>query len=171
MSKGSGPLSELNQQKLQELGGQLKFYPGVPACFGHIKREIESEPSFRAAGIRVESYVISGGIAEVLRASQLKDTAHYIWGCDFSYDSQGVIAFPKNVISFTDKTRFLYMISKGIVGPDFDGQPYAVNSMMTEDERPVPFQNMVYIGDGPKRHTMHVTDPVPQGVRHRSHKR
>ena len=74
---------------------------------------------------------------------------HYIWGCDFKYDSRGVIAFPKNVISFTDKTRFLFMIHKGKVGPDFQGQPYAVNATMTVDERPVPFENMVYIGDGP----------------------
>ena len=41
------------------------------------------------------------------------------------------------------------MINKGIVGPSFEGQPYAVNEPRRDDERPVPFENMVYIGDGP----------------------
>ena len=149
LAQSDGRLSTLNQQKIRDLASQLEFFPGVPECFEHIKQDVEQEPVFRAAGIRVESYVVSGGIAELLRASPLKDFTHDIWGCDFAYDSRGVIAFPKNVISFTEKTRFLYMISKGKVGPTFEGQPYVVNEPMDADERPVPFENMIYIGDGP----------------------
>ena len=149
LAKGDGPLSSLSRQTLHDLAGQLKFFPGVPECFDQIKQDVEEEPVFRAAGIRVESYVISGGIAELLRASSLEAATHHIWGCDFAYDSCGVIAFPKNVISFTEKTRFLFMINKGKVGPTFEGQPYVVNEPMESDERPVPFENMVYIGDGP----------------------
>ena len=33
----------------------------------------------------------------------------------------------KNVISFTDKTRFLFQISKGLVGPEARSAPFAVN--------------------------------------------
>ena len=149
LTKQEGPLSSLTQTRIKEMAGQLTFYPGVPECFKEIKQETESYPLFHAAGIRVETYVISGGIAELLRASVLAGAAHHIWGCDFKYDERGVIAFPKNVISFTDKTRFLYMIQKGKTGPAFEGLPYVVNDPMTEDERPVPFSNMVYLGDGP----------------------
>ena len=149
LTKEEGLLSSLTQSRIRELAGQLTFYPGVPGCFRSIKDEVESDQAFRAAGIRVETYVISGGIAELLRASALADATHYIWGCDFAYDARGVIAVPKNVISFTDKTRFLYAIQKGKVGPAFDGQPYAVNDPMTPEERPVPFANMIYLGDGP----------------------
>ena len=149
LAENGGPLSDLSQDKFRALAGQLEFFPGVPECFDLIKQEVESEAAFRAAGIRVESYVISGGIAELLRSSSLQDTTHYIWGCDFAYNSRGVIAFPKNVISFTEKTRFLFMVSKGKVGPTSEGQPYAVNEPMKYDERLVPFENMVYIGDGP----------------------
>ena len=149
LAKDDGPLAFLTQSKIRDLASQLEFFPGVPECFDHIKQEVEQDPSFRAAGIRVESYVISGGIAELLRASSLMNSVHHIWGCDFAYDSSDVIAFPKNVISFTEKTRFLFMINKGKVGPTFEGQPYVVNEPMDADERPVPFENMIYIGDGP----------------------
>lgn len=149
LAKDDGPLSLLTQEKICDLASNLEFFPGVPECFERIKQEIEQEPSFRSAGIRVESYVISGGIAELLRASSLMNSMHHIWGCDFAYDSRGVIAFPKNVISFTEKTRFLFMINKGKVGPIFEGRPYDVNEPMDADERPVPFENMIYIGDGP----------------------
>ena len=148
LAKNGGPLAGLTSDKFKEIGQGLEFFPGVPECFDLIKKKIEGEPSFRAAGVRVESYVISGGIAELLRSSSLRRTTHHIFGCDFSYDERGVIAFPKNVITFTEKTRFLYTINKGLVGPRFEGQPYAVNAPMEAGERPVPFENMIYIGDG-----------------------
>ena len=149
LAKESGPLAILTQDRIRELADSLQFFPGVPECFTNIKEEIENEPSFRAAGIHVESYVISGGIAELLRASVLSKAMHYIWACDFAYDTRGVIAYPKNVISFTEKTKFLYMINKGKIGPSFAGQAYAVNEPMEQHERPVPFDNMIYLGDGP----------------------
>ena len=149
LAQPSGPLSGLTRQKLKDLAGQLEFYPGVPDCFQVLKQEVENDPDFRAAGVRIESYVVSGGIAELLRASSLGESVYRIWGCDFSYDSKGVIAYPKNAISFTDKTRFLYRINKGLTAPASDSQPYAVNQVMTLDERPVPFENMIYVGDGP----------------------
>lgn len=149
LAQPGGPLAGLTRQKLEDIAGQLEFYPGVPACFQTIKQEVESAPDFRAVGVRVESYVVSGGIAELLRASALRESVYRIWGCDFSYDSNGVIAYPKNVISFTDKTRFLFRINKGLTAPGSDNQPYSVNQVMTAEERPVPFENMIYLGDGP----------------------
>ena len=95
LTQNEGPLSSLTQSRIKELAKQLIFYPGVPECFRSITEEVMNAPAFRAAGIRVETYVISGGIAELLRASVLADAAHYIWGCDFSYDAREVIVFPR----------------------------------------------------------------------------
>ena len=149
LSKDEGPLATLRQPMIQQLARRLSFYPGVPDFFSRVKEEIENEPAFRAVGIRVESYVVSSGIQELLRASVLGQHTHRIWGCDFAYGASGVIEFPKNVVSHTEKTRFIFMINKGQVSPDYDGQPYAVNAYVREDERPVPFENMIYLGDGP----------------------
>ena len=52
-------------------------------------------------------------------------------------------------MSFTEKTRFLFNIQKGLSSAEYDNQPYAVNMWLVPDQRPVPFKNMIYLGDGP----------------------
>jgi 2-hydroxy-3-keto-5-methylthiopentenyl-1-phosphate phosphatase len=149
LTKPGRPLAELTETKIREIGENLTFYPGVPECFRDIKETIENQPEFRDARIRVESYVISGGIQDLLRSSLLAATTDRIWGCNFAYNHDGIIAFPKNVISHTDKTRYVYLINKGLTGPTYDDQPYAVNEPKESHERPVAFNDMIYLGDGP----------------------
>ena len=148
-AREGGPLAQLTKDRILEVAQNLTFYPGVPECFTSLKDEIEGEPEYRDVGIRVECYVISGGIEELLAASSLRNGTHAIWGCNFSYDDVGRPAFPKRVISFTDKTRYVFFIQKGKVGQEFRNMPYAVNEPMDEDERPIPLRNMIYVGDGP----------------------
>lgn len=149
LSREGQPLEGLTSEKLAEIGGQLNFYPGVPDGFISLREEVQGISRFRDVGIRVEFYVISAGIGDMLRASVLSRVAHRIWACDFAYDETGKIRYMKNVISFTDKTRFLFLVNKGRVGMEYSNQPYVVNVPMNEEERPVPFKNMVYVGDGP----------------------
>ena len=149
LSGRNGPLEGLTADKLAEIAIGLEFYPGVPEGLIILRDEIQGTPEFRDVGIRIEFYVISAGIGDMLRASALAKAAHRIWACDFAYDTEGALSQLKNVISFTDKTRFLYMINKGKVGEEYLNRQYVVNEPMDHEERPVPFKNMVYIGDGP----------------------
>jgi hypothetical protein len=143
-----GPLADLTRSKIEEIGGRLKFYRGVPQCFKRLRTELLRNRRYRDCGITVEFYVITAGIEDLLRASALADHVSGLWGCNFSYDSNGKIGFPRNVVSFTDKTRFLYQVQKGQIGSDYRSRPYAVNEPMEEHERRIPFGNMVYLGDG-----------------------
>ena len=149
LTKPGQPLADLTRSQIKEIGENLTFYPGVPECFRLIKESIENTPEFRDARIRVESYVISGGIQDLLRSSPLIETTDRIWGCNFAYDQRGIISFPRNVISHTDKTRYVFLINKGLTGPTYDDQPYAVNEPKDSHERPVAFDNMIYLVDGP----------------------
>ena len=48
-------------------------------------------------------------------------------------------------MNFTSKTQFIFRINKG----EFDiSDEKGVNEFRLHDERPYPFQNMIYIGDG-----------------------
>ena len=149
LSRKGGPLENLTRDKLVEIGKELEFYPGIPEGLITLRNEIQDDPAFRDAGVRVEYYVISAGIGDMLRASPLAKAVHRIWACDFAYDEDGRLSHLKNVISFTDKTRFIYMVNKGKVGEEYLNRQYVVNEPMDPKERPVPFENMVYIGDGP----------------------
>ena len=66
-----------------------------------------------------------------------------IYASSFFYDEDGVAVWPAQVVNFTNKTQFLFRISKGVLGINDDG----VNDYFAPDEMRVPFRNMVYIGD------------------------
>jgi hypothetical protein len=129
--------------RLRELGGSLRFYPGLPQMFEEFAKGLLT-PLQEAQGIKVEHYIISSGLKILIEGSRLAPFVHGIFGCEFAEDSQGCIVFPKRVISHTQKTQYLFRINKGLLSMTQD-----VNDHMPPSIRPVPFQNMIYIGDGP----------------------
>src|SRR3546814_10800896 len=72
------------------------------------------------------------------------------WSSDVcSSDLQaGAIQFPKRVVSFTDKTRYLFHIQKGIIGASSRNKPFEVNKKVSQDKLRVPFEQMIFVGDG-----------------------
>ncbi|MEZ5301065.1 MAG: haloacid dehalogenase-like hydrolase [Verrucomicrobiales bacterium] len=135
-------LDRPSNKELEELGKDLHFYKGLPEMFTEINKVLT--PAHEAVGIKIEHYIVSSGMKALIDGCALKPFFKAIFGCEFAEDENGRISFPKRVISHTQKTQYLFRISKGLLAPDQD-----VNDHMPPEQRPIPFPNMIYLGDGP----------------------
>lgn len=129
----------IRRESFVELGHNLEFYPGVESWFTRINR-IGSD-----VGVRIEHYVISSGLREIIEGSSVYKEFRNVFACEFLYDENNIACWPKNVVNYTTKTQFLFRINKGILDLSNDED---LNKYVPEEERPIPFRNMIYIGDG-----------------------
>lgn len=143
-----GVFPGLNNAMLEAFGRELVFYPGVPEIFERTKQLVAEDRAYREYDIKVEHYVVSTGMAAVIRGSAVMQHVEAVWGCEFIEDTTGgerVISELGYTIDNTSKTRALFEINKGVPqNPHID-----VNSKMPAALRRVPFENMIYIADGP----------------------
>ena len=136
------PLGQLTNRRLREFGAGLSFYRGIPRLFKDLQASVKEHPLSNPG---IEFYVVSSGLEEIIRGSSIAPYLAGIWGCELGEES-GEVRYIKNVVSFTEKTKFLFMINKGI--EENSTNPYAVNEKRDAADRRIPFENMIYIGDG-----------------------
>ena len=137
MLKGARGKEIFRREMLESYGAKVELYNGVTDWFDRICRYGEER------GIIVEHYIISSGLREMIEGTEVADMFEKIYASSFYYDADGVAVWPAQVVNFTNKTQFLFRISKGVLGINDD----AVNDYFAPDQMRVPFRNMVYIGD------------------------
>lgn len=121
------------------LGKDLELYPGVAEWFSRINRFGKDQ------GVTIKHYIISSGLREIIEGSSIYKEFDDVFAGEFLYDENGVACWPKNVVNYTTKTQFLFRINKGVLDISNDDD---LNRFTPEEDRPVPFRNMIYIGDG-----------------------
>lgn len=142
-SKG-GRIPKITKESLMNWGRRLPLHEGVPGIFSRL-RSIAKEANARAS---LEFYLISSGIGDILRQTPIASEFTDIWASEFSYGVDGGIEFPKKVVSFTDKTRYLFHIQKGLIGRQSRGRPFDVNKKLRPEQIRVPIGHMIFVGDG-----------------------
>ncbi len=139
----------VTRETFETVGSKIQFFPGIPKVFLGLQKFADSIPQLREAGIKVEYYIITGGIEDIIKASVIRNEVNGIFGCRFITDKNGEISAPMSVISFTEKTRYVFAINKGISESEMRRSPYTVNDAILDQDRRVSFENMIYVGDGP----------------------
>lgn len=129
----------LNRAEFNKLGESVELFPGVSTWFDRINAYGES------IGVSVEHYIISSGIKEIIEGTPIAKYFKEIYAAEFLYDDSGVPVWPAMAVNYTSKTQFLFRINKGVLDVTSHRE---LNEYTPENERRVPFTNMVYIGDG-----------------------
>lgn len=147
-----GKFKGLTNAKLREFGQKQKFYNGVPEIFEKTKKLIEENPIYKEYDIKVEHYIVSTGMSQIIKGSSVMPYVEYVWGCELieGQDEQGeeCIAEIGYTIDNTSKTRALFEINKGVHSKD-GREGVKVNTKIPEELRRVHFINMIYVADGP----------------------
>lgn len=121
------------------LAHKIEYFPGVEGWFDRVNAYVRS----RSRGIQIRHYLISAGMREIIDGTSIRKHFSRIYASEYHFDAQGVADFPKMVITDTTKTQYLFRINKGREHPS-----ESINEHMSETERPIPFNHMIYIGDG-----------------------
>jgi len=140
-------LGLLTNEQLRRFGRSLDntWFPGLPSLFVDLRAIARTHRD-----ISIEFYIISGGLQSIIEGSRhVEEYFTGVYGCQLGEDvNAGTVAFIKRCVTFTEKTRFLFEINKGISPAEAATQPHLVNQFVAEASRPIPFKNMIYIGDG-----------------------
>ena len=131
----------ITRDTFQEMGSKVEYFDGVKTWFERINAYGEK------VGVRVEHYIVSSGMKEIIEATEIARLFKKIYACEFMYDYNGPIQWPKFAVNYTAKTQFLFRINKGVLTIDSKSAD-KLNRFTPENERRVPFRNMIYIGDG-----------------------
>ncbi len=130
----------ISKSEFLKMSKDIKYYDGVTTWFNKINKYVDKKSNSK---IRICHYIISAGHLEILEGISIKKYMKKIFASEYYYNKKDVAVFPKIVVTDTTKTQYLFRINKGK-----ENLADSINEHMEETERPIPFDNMIYIGDG-----------------------
>jgi len=126
---------EVQKKDFREYGRGLPLFPGVDKWFDRINRYGHQ------GGVRVEHYIVSSGLREIIEGTSIKNEFKKVFASGFWYDQHNVAKRAALALNYTTKTQYLFRINKGCLDI-YDNEK--INQWVRPDKRPVPFQNMIY---------------------------
>jgi hypothetical protein len=129
----------LKRSKFKEFGKHIELFDGVKEWFALVGGY------GRKKGVKVEHYINSSGLTEIIEGSPIAKEFKHIFAGSFIYDDKGEAEWPGIAVDYTGKTQYLYKIQKGIFSAR---DSKLVNESWADDQKRIPFTNMIYFGDG-----------------------
>ena len=129
---------KLTKKFLNDCGKKIDYYPGVENWFKRINKYGQ------ALDVKIEHYLLSSGTKEIVEGSKIAKYFKEIYGCEFYFDPETQVpVWPKQAVNYTQKTQYLFRISKGATDLRDDKK---INEK--EKDHRIPYTNMIYLGDG-----------------------
>lgn len=129
----------VRRQDFLRHGNGIEFFKGVEDWFSRTNQYGKGE------GIRVEHYIVSSGNTEIISGTTIASQFEEIYASKFMFNASEVAEWPALSVNYTTKTQYLFRINKGAHDLS-DGK--AINKFVPMGKRPIPFERMIYIGDG-----------------------
>ena len=131
---------KISKREFSKMGKDIQYYDGVIDWFKSIDKYVKKLSN---GEVEIYHYIISAGHLEILEGISIKKYIKKIFASEYFYNSEEYAVFPKIVVTDTTKTQYLFRINKGK-----EDLSETINNHMSEDRRPIPFDNMIYVGDG-----------------------
>ena len=131
---------DVKREDFAAMASAIEYFPGVTSWFARMNAYVKR----RSRGaVKLQHYLISAGQKEILDGVSIRKHFKRIYASEYHFNHHGVATFPKRLVTDTLKTQFLFRINKGL-----ELVTESINEHMPEDQRPIPFANMIYVGDG-----------------------
>lgn len=129
---------KLNREFLKKCGENIQYFAGVKEWFERINKY------GKTLNLEIEHFLISAGCEEILAGAEIRSRFKEMFACSYAFGKDGTPVWPARIINYSIKVQFLSKINKGLRKID----DVAVNEFMPENKRPIPFNRMIYFGDG-----------------------
>ncbi len=129
----------IDRAQLVAQGKSVGLFEGVLEWFEAIEEYIRLRAELP---VEIRHYLVSSGLKEIIEGTPIYGRFHNVFASEYFFDAYD-LPYPKRVITDTGKTQYLFRINKGI-----EDQSKSINHHMPETDRPIPFANMIYFGDG-----------------------
>lgn len=129
----------LKKETFIKYGASIELFNGVVDWFKNINQYGHD------IGINIKHYINSSGLKEMIEGTPIAKEFENIYACSFLYDENGVAFWPAVAVDYTTKTQFIFKINKGIKEVS---DTVKINEFVPYEERSIPFEHMIYFGDG-----------------------
>jgi len=139
LRKANGANVPVRREDFKKRGKTIHLFDDVIDWFKRMNQYAKNK------NVDLKHYLISSGNAEIFAGTPIVNQFEAVYASKYYFDANGMPQWPALAINYTTKTQFLFRINKGV--KDISDNA-AVNKYIPKFERAVPFENMVFIGDG-----------------------
>jgi hypothetical protein len=135
----------ITRRLLAEHGEDVKLFDGLRTDLTATGWFERINALGRRYGLDIEHYIISAGLEEMIDGCPIRGAFTHVFASKFAYDADGVAIWPAVGVNYTTKTQYLFRINKGVLN---HYEHDKINKFMPDADRPVPFERMIFLGDG-----------------------